>query len=279
MIFINNKYSRYYFSIVDRAKNRDTTERTESHHIVPESFFKNRSRKGRKGWLDGNPEDPTNKVMLTLHEHFVCHLLLTKMVDTVEAQHKVDSAAAWLADCYLSKNNGIRVTGRLYAKLRLAAAEAQSTRKTEQVAPIKGMTAWNNGVVDVMAFESPGPNYSRGSKNRGEKKAHTKGTKWWNNGTELKMSKECPGIGWVLGNLKTYEQIATTLGTRSWLKDEVVKMSKECPGTGWILGSLKKGQPGNITTAGKRMWNNGSINKFSVVCPGPEFVAGRIKKL
>ena len=277
MIFIDNKYTRAYYAIVNRAKIRITTEKTEDHHIIPESFYLNRTRKGRKGWLDGDPDAPENLVYLTLHEHFVCHLLLTKMVVGTEAQYKVDSAAAWLADCYLSKDKGVRITGRIYAKLRLAAAKAQSVRKTGQVAPIKGMTAWNNGIFVKMAFDCPGPDFVKGSLTVGDKRAHAKGTKWWNNGVTAVMQKESPGIDWSLGNMKTYNQLATTLGTKSWIKGGVNKMSKDCPGPGWILGSLKKGRPGHATTTGKQMWNNGVINKFSVDQPGPDYILGRLK--
>lgn len=81
MIFINNKYSKYYYLIIDNAKSRINKPKTylENHHIVPESFFINRSRKGPAGWVDGNPEDKINKVKLTAHEHYVCHLLLVRM--------------------------------------------------------------------------------------------------------------------------------------------------------------------------------------------------------
>ena len=38
MIFIENKYTRYYYSIIDRAKNRSITGYTENHHIIPKSL-------------------------------------------------------------------------------------------------------------------------------------------------------------------------------------------------------------------------------------------------
>lgn len=276
MIFIDNKYTRAYYAIVNRAKTRSTTEKTERHHVVPESFYLNRSRRGRKGWLEGNPDTPENLVELTLHEHFVCHLLLTKMVSGTEAQHKVDTAAAWVADCYKSKHQDVRITGRVYAKLRLASAQAQSVRKMGQVAPIKGMTAWNNGSIVKMSMECPGPEFVKGSLHRGQKKAHSTGTKWWNDGTTAVMSKTCPGPGWVLGNMKTYEQLSTTLGTRSWINDSKAKMSKECPGPGWTLGSLNKGKPGNKT--GLKAWTNGTTVKFAAESPGPDWSPGRVKQ-
>jgi len=63
-----NKYTVWYFSIVDKALARAWTKKTapvyvESHHIVPKSILKN--------------EDV---VLLTAREHFICHLLLPKML-------------------------------------------------------------------------------------------------------------------------------------------------------------------------------------------------------
>jgi hypothetical protein len=273
MIFIDNKYTRIYYEIVNRAKTRVTAEKTEKHHIIPESFYLNRSRRGRTGWLDGNPNTLENLVYLTLHEHFVCHLLLTKMVQGTEAQHKVDAAAAWIANCYKGQNNGVHITGRIYVKLKLAAAQAQSARKRGQVAPIKGMTAWNNGIHVVMSLKSPGPNYVLGSLHVGSKKAHAKGTKWWNNGVTAVMKKECPGPGWVRGNLKSYDQMANCLGRKKWNNGIVEITAVECPGSDFVPGRLLKGKyPGNKT--GLKAWTNGTIVKFATEQPGPDFVRG-----
>lgn len=76
MIFIDNKYTRWYYSIIQNSKKHPTNGYVELHHIVPKSFYKTVSQ---TGWLDGNPDEPTNLIKLTAREHFVCHLLLTKM--------------------------------------------------------------------------------------------------------------------------------------------------------------------------------------------------------
>lgn len=87
-IFIDNKYTLWYKRIIERAKKRCCThndakilfEIFECHHIIPESFFINRRRKGPAGNLQGNPNCLQNLVYLTPKEHFICHLLLTKML-------------------------------------------------------------------------------------------------------------------------------------------------------------------------------------------------------
>ena len=64
MIFIDNKYTRVYYSIIDRAKTRSISSYTEKHHIIPRSL--------------GGTDAKENLVPLTAREHFICHLLLTK---------------------------------------------------------------------------------------------------------------------------------------------------------------------------------------------------------
>jgi hypothetical protein len=65
---LKNKYSIWYFSLIEKAEERGWTKKTapcyvEGHHIVPKSIIKN----------DGI-------VYLTAREHFICHLLLPKML-------------------------------------------------------------------------------------------------------------------------------------------------------------------------------------------------------
>jgi hypothetical protein len=67
-MFLTNKYSKCYFNIINNAKARsnDPSIYVEKHHIVPKSL--------------GGSNDMENLVILTAREHFICHLLLTKMV-------------------------------------------------------------------------------------------------------------------------------------------------------------------------------------------------------
>ena len=74
-LFKTNKYSKWYFDIIQNAtsSNRSKSDRYfEAHHIVPKSF--------------GGSNKKSNLVLLTPREHFLCHLLLPKMmIDTVKA--------------------------------------------------------------------------------------------------------------------------------------------------------------------------------------------------
>lgn len=77
-MFIDNKYTKIYFRLVNRAKSRVLVERGEKHHIVPKSF--------------GGSNQDDNLVKLTFREHFICHRLLTKMT-TGRQKHQMEKAA------------------------------------------------------------------------------------------------------------------------------------------------------------------------------------------
>ena len=61
-------YNRIYNNLISRAQNRPLpTEYTELHHILPTAM--------------GGTDDQENLVRLTLKEHLIAHLLLTKFGD------------------------------------------------------------------------------------------------------------------------------------------------------------------------------------------------------
>ena len=67
MLFIDNKYTRWYYDIVNRAKTRVLNIYTEKHHIIPKSL--------------GGSNKKENIVSLTAREHFICHRLLVRMTE------------------------------------------------------------------------------------------------------------------------------------------------------------------------------------------------------
>jgi hypothetical protein len=113
------------------AKSRviDKTTYYERHHIIPESFFKHRKRKGPAGWVEGNANDKNNIVKLTAHEHYVCHKLLPKMVEgTAKAKMKI----AFTALSIVNKNQQrYKISSRDYIAMR-------EIRKNQIV--------WNKGI-------------------------------------------------------------------------------------------------------------------------------------
>ena len=118
MIFIDNKYTRWYYGIIDRARARNFTSRAqaktvlgyvERHHIIPKC-------------MGGGEAD--NLVYLTAKEHFVCHHLLTKMTEGLnkgkmhKALHKMSNVNSF--------QQRTRIPPTLYERIRIEAGKAHS---------------------------------------------------------------------------------------------------------------------------------------------------------
>ena len=157
MIFIANKYTRTYFSIIENAKARNLpkTEYREKHHIIPRS-------------LGGN-DDPKNLVSLTAREHFVCHKLLIRMTDGI-SRGKMAFALVLMSGKRGSK---------IYDSTKKLLAEHVSQLHTGKI-PI------TNGVVDKTIFkgEEIPPGFYKGFSPATIKKHGdgNKGKKWITNG-------------------------------------------------------------------------------------------------
>jgi len=105
-MYLQNKYTRWYYQIINNAKLRQPTGYTEKHHIIPRSL--------------GGSNNKDNLVALTAREHFVCHLMLTRMT-TNEAKKKMISAVFYLSGRggRAERNNKIK-SSRIYETLRTA---------------------------------------------------------------------------------------------------------------------------------------------------------------
>jgi hypothetical protein len=102
-MYLTNKYTRWYYNIIQRAQTRSISGYTEQHHIIPRSLGGN------------NTKD--NLVALTAREHFVCHLLLTKM--TVNLFKQKMCFAFWLLCNNANKHQQrYKATSNTYAKIR-----------------------------------------------------------------------------------------------------------------------------------------------------------------
>jgi hypothetical protein len=118
-MYLLNKYTRCYFSIIERARTRTLEGYSEKHHIIPRSL--------------GGSDRKDNLVKLTAREHFICHLLLVKMV-VGDSKYKMARAATWF------KRHPNMVNSRTYSFLKELVAEDQSKRR-------KGKSSWNKGLI------------------------------------------------------------------------------------------------------------------------------------
>ena len=101
-LFYDNKYTRCYFRLIARANDRRREEGRyyEEHHIIPLSIQK----------------DSKLVVAMTAKEHYVCHLLLLKMV--IDSKHRRSMAYALFCMRAKSRRHTERFTGAMYGLLK-----------------------------------------------------------------------------------------------------------------------------------------------------------------
>lgn len=107
------KYFKWYFAIIRNAATREKPDcYLERHHALPKCFGL------------GGERDKDNLVLLTAKEHFVCHLLLTKM-QLPEPYH---SKSCYAISAFLRKNKHHQrlYTAKQYETARLIFARNQS---------------------------------------------------------------------------------------------------------------------------------------------------------
>lgn len=104
-MYLTNKYTKWYETIIARAKQRVNTEGQylEKHHIIPKSI----------GGLDTDD----NLVRLTPKEHFICHMLLPKMT-LGEDRGKMIKAAWMIATMGNRHQRRVKVKSRRYCQLK-----------------------------------------------------------------------------------------------------------------------------------------------------------------
>lgn len=112
-MYLHNKYTIWYYRIIHRASLRSLPKDfyKETHHIMPKCF--------------GGKNTKENLAELTAHEHWVCHLLLTKMLKGQE-KFKMVAAAIRLAH----SRHGLIKRGKAYQQLKIELGKISSELKT-----------------------------------------------------------------------------------------------------------------------------------------------------
>lgn len=106
-MFNVSKYTSAYYGIIDKARSqvrRKGSGRFDRHHIVPTAL--------------GGPDTRSNTVLLTLREHYVCHLLLLRMTSGLAR-----SKMAYAFFRFSPKGSGVRCS-RGYERFARAASAA-----------------------------------------------------------------------------------------------------------------------------------------------------------
>ena len=126
MIFNDSKYTNWYFNIINKRIQNNCDGYSENHHIVPSSL--------------GGTTIASNLVKLTAKEHYICHLLLTKMVNG-NAIYKMKNAVLCMSNLRNRKHLGRKIksgrafqaakTGLVFSKEHLSKLSA--ARKTRVI--------------------------------------------------------------------------------------------------------------------------------------------------
>ena len=127
-------YLKVYNNIIFYRKNNQLCdEYTECHHIIPRS-------------LGGNNNDE-NLVNLSAKEHFVCHLLLTKIYKNDFLSYKKMIKAFMMMRCS-TKTQKRYISSKIYAKLKNEFSKIQSESQSG-IGNSQYNTKWinNNGII------------------------------------------------------------------------------------------------------------------------------------
>lgn len=122
-MYLSNKYTAWYYTIINRALLRtEIHEYCETHHIIPKSL--------------GGTNIKTNLVVLTAREHFICHLLLPKMLDNQEDINKMKYAFHCITH--------VRNSGQ--SQRHICTSTQYALAKKYKSECLKGKPAYNKGV-------------------------------------------------------------------------------------------------------------------------------------
>lgn len=108
-------YQKIYNNIIEKRKINLPSGYTENHHIIPRCL--------------GGTDDEINLIKLTAREHFICHVLLTKVYkDDLIILYKLVKAVMMMF-CF-GKNQERYSPSRRYEQLRKIFSEIQSDNQT-----------------------------------------------------------------------------------------------------------------------------------------------------
>lgn len=121
-IFLENKYTQLYYSIITRGQNRQLSGYTEKHHIIPRSM--------------GGSNSSDNLVALTAKEHFLCHLLLTR-ITTGESKKKMILAIFKMMGKGKREQNNVVKNSRMYENLKKELSQIVSKQHRGRKRPVR----------------------------------------------------------------------------------------------------------------------------------------------
>ena len=179
---LTNKYSVVYYKLIERSKNRTVHEYTERHHILPSSL--------------GGSNDKSNIAVLTAREHFICHLLLTKMT---EGEHRVKMGFALHKMLFAKKLEGRKYTANRSYALRAHLAAIKNRIISPELKKLRSDTlkkTWVENRAQLIAAAKSYANSEEGKAAKrkagsgiSEAKSKVSKARKWSEETKRKMSE------------------------------------------------------------------------------------------
>lgn len=182
-MFSDNKYTKWYNGIITAAKSQKRMKGAdvyyESHHITPRSL--------------GGSDTQDNLVLLTAREHFLCHLLLVKMLDSEASKAKMA--------CAFNRFKTHHTNSQLYDRFR--SSYGMHVRGANN--PAFGKIWCHDLVTKEVHYISREELTNRLDLIKGlpEQKGGNHNTTWVNNGLTERCISENTSLpsGWVYGRL------------------------------------------------------------------------------
>lgn len=239
-MFIQNKYLRWYESIIANAKTKHY-EFTECHHILPRSM--------------GGSDDQSNLIELSPREHFICHLLLAKCT-TGEARTSMVFAAFMMSKVKNDRQHrDYLINSRIY--------EGLAKERAKLVSQLKSGRALSEEHKEKISKSLIGRKHSNEAKHRISKN-HRRGQ---SEETSAKISQSKSGIatrgyGWETAEETREKQRLSNLGkTRSKETKEKNRLNKL--GRKWVsnptTNQTKLASPEEISKLINSGWVRGRL--------------------
>lgn len=245
-MFFDNKYTKWYYAIISRslARKPNINAYYEKHHIIPKC-------------LNGT-DDISNLVKLTAREHYICHMLLTKMTDQAGVKYAFHNM------CHCKNPNQQRIykiNSKIYDYAKRLNSELAKQRMKGKSYNI-GKKLYHDPITRDMKFfstdEEVPPNYIKGgTKEKRNIGAKNKGKKYYYNPITKHViainPTDAPPIGYVMGNCNANTTKYSRMNEREYYFNEQGK-EKRFLETDKIPEGWKKGRC--------IMWiTNGQANK------------------
>lgn len=227
-MFKQNKYTKIYGQIIQRANNRTLLDSYEEHHIIPRCL--------------GGSDDISNLCKLTPREHFICHHLLTKMHDSYKLKF---AFSVMLCNNPFQQRDYI-ITSRTYETLKIFNAQAAIERNRNRVY-LKGYKCYYNDKTDEHLRLPPGTQPPAGFRPgvrefKRDGSNGNKGRQYWYHPETKQVKKFGNGEfipeGWFKGNPNADTSATNGLRGSSYYFNPITGEERRVqnPPPGWVKG-------------------------------------------